>query len=183
MLCTMDMDYTDIRRYLKQAGIYFPLILALWLVVYMVNTLSWYLIINDEGKVKGAFLLACVQTDCERFRTQLYYALRTDGRRALPHHGAEALYGSEQGHLVGYPLCDDAHLLAFTVRFLSIFLFVAMYPVGVPMGIMLVLIGAFCLLGIYFFSRGYRTGMAQKGHPNPYAYPDGEEMGERLCGI
>ena len=53
MLCTMDMDYTDIWRYLKQAGIYFPLILALWLVVYMVNTLSWYLIINDEGKVKG----------------------------------------------------------------------------------------------------------------------------------
>ena len=51
----------------------------------------------------------------------------------------------------------------FWFWFLSIFLFVAMYPVGVPMGIMLVLIGAFCLLGIYFFSRGYRTGMAQKG--------------------
>ena len=31
MLCTMDMDYTDIWRYLKQAGIYFPLILGLWL--------------------------------------------------------------------------------------------------------------------------------------------------------
>ena len=28
MLCTMDMDYTDIWRYLKQAGIYFPLILG-----------------------------------------------------------------------------------------------------------------------------------------------------------
>ena len=53
MLCTMDMDYTDIWRYLKQAGIYFPLILGLWLVVYWVNTVSWWLIINDEGRVKG----------------------------------------------------------------------------------------------------------------------------------
>ena len=53
MLCTMDMDYTDIWRYLKQAGIYFPLILGLWLVVYWVNTISWWLIINDEGRVKG----------------------------------------------------------------------------------------------------------------------------------
>ena len=31
------------------------------------------------------------------------------------------------------------------------------------MGILLAVIGAFCLLGIYFFSRGYKTGMAQKG--------------------
>ena len=51
MLCTMDMDYTDIWRYLKQAGIDFPLLLGLWLVVYLVNSLSWYLIINAEGKV------------------------------------------------------------------------------------------------------------------------------------
>ena len=33
MLCTMNMDYTDIWRYLLKVGIYFPLILALWLVV------------------------------------------------------------------------------------------------------------------------------------------------------
>lgn len=31
------------------------------------------------------------------------------------------------------------------------------------MGIMLTVVGSFCLLGIYFFFRGYRTGMAQKG--------------------
>lgn len=31
------------------------------------------------------------------------------------------------------------------------------------MGIMLGIIAAFCLLGIYFFARGYKTGMAQKG--------------------
>ena len=31
------------------------------------------------------------------------------------------------------------------------------------MGVLLAMIGAFCLLGIYFFSRGYKTGMAQQG--------------------
>lgn len=31
------------------------------------------------------------------------------------------------------------------------------------MSVLLAMIGAFCLLGIYFFSRGYKTGMAQKG--------------------
>ena len=54
MLCTMNMDYTDIWHYLLKVGIYFPLILALWLVVYLVNTLSWYLIIMTKGAVKGS---------------------------------------------------------------------------------------------------------------------------------
>ena len=51
----------------------------------------------------------------------------------------------------------------FWFWFLSTFLYIALYPIGVPMGIMLGFIAAFCLLGIYFFARGYKTGMAQKG--------------------
>lgn len=88
----------------------------------------------------------------------------------------------EQGHLVGYLLCDDAHLLAFLGSALKDIPLRGNVSVGVPMGIMLVLIGAFCLLGIY--PRGYRNGwLAQKGI-RTYAYPDGgEEMGERLYGI
>lgn len=51
----------------------------------------------------------------------------------------------------------------FWFWFLSIFLFIAFNPVGLSMGILLTVIGAFCILAIYFFSRGYKTGMAQKG--------------------
>ena len=51
----------------------------------------------------------------------------------------------------------------FWFWFLSVFLYIALYPVGVSMGIMLGVIAAFCMLAIYFFVRGYKTGMAQKG--------------------
>ena len=163
MLCTMDMDYTDIWRYLKQAGIYFPLILALWLAVYMVNTLSWYLIINDEGKVKGLSFWRVYKLTVSGFA--LNYTTPCGLMGGEPYRIMELKpYTGVSKATSSVILYVMMHIFShFWFWFLSIFLFVAMYPVGVPMGIMLVLIGAFCLLGIYFFSRGYRTGMAQKG--------------------
>ena len=124
MLCTMNMDYTDIWRYLLKVGIYFPLILALWLVVYLVNTLSWYLIINDEGR-------------CEGLSFWRVYKLTVSGF-ALNYTTPCGLMGGEPYRIM--------ELKPYT---------------GVS--ILLAVIGGFCLLGIYFFSRGYKTGMAQKG--------------------
>ena len=50
----------------------------------------------------------------------------------------------------------------FWFWFLSIFLYIFLYPVNTFMAILLTAIGAFCLLAIYFFTRGYKNGMAVK---------------------
>lgn len=50
----------------------------------------------------------------------------------------------------------------FWFWFLSIFLYIFLYPVNTFMSILLTAIGAFCLLAIYFFARGYKNGMTVK---------------------
>ncbi len=163
MLCTMDMDYTDIWHYLKRAGFYFPLILVLWLVVYMVNTVSWYLIICDEGKVKGLSFWRVYKLTVSGFA--LNYTTPCGLMGGEPYRIMELKpYTGVSKATSSVILYAMMHIFShFWFWFLSIFLFIVMYPMNVPMGIMLTIVGTFCLLGIYFFSRGYRTGMAQKG--------------------
>ena len=40
MLCTMDMDYSDIWENVKRIGFWFPVIMLLWFFVYLINTCS-----------------------------------------------------------------------------------------------------------------------------------------------
>ena len=55
MIFTFDMDYRELWVNLKRAGIYLPLVLLLWLFVYLINTLSWYIIIRSGGKPGFSF--------------------------------------------------------------------------------------------------------------------------------
>ena len=159
MLCTMDMDYTDIWRYLKQAGIYFPLILALWLVVYMVNTLSWYLIINDEGKVKGLSFWRVYKLTVSGFA--LNYA--TPGglmggepykiMMLKPKIGTERATSSVILHTM-------THIFShFWFWLLSCALYILTQPMTTLMWILLPIIATFCLLAIWFFLKGYKRGI------------------------
>ena len=163
MLCTMDMDYTDIWRYLLKVGIYFPLILALWLVVYMVNTLSWYIIINGEGKCYGLSFWRVYKLTVSGFA--LNYTTPCGLMGGEPYRIMELKpYIGVSRATSSVILYVMMHIFShFWFWFLSIFLYVAFNHVTMSMGILLTVIGAFCLLGIYFFSRGYKTGMAQKG--------------------
>lgn len=47
MLLTFDADWTRIREVLAQAGIWFPVIILLWGSIYLINSCSFSLIIND----------------------------------------------------------------------------------------------------------------------------------------
>lgn len=163
MLCTMDMDYTDIWHYLQRVGLYFPLILALWLVVYLVNTLSWYIIINDEGKCKGLSFWRVYKLTVSGFA--LNYTTPCGLMGGEPYRIMELKpYTGVSKATSSVILYVMMHIFShFWFWTLSILLFIACNPVGLSMGILMAVIGAFCCLGIYFFSHGYRTGMAQKG--------------------
>ena len=55
MMFTFDMDYQELWTNLKRAGIYLPLVLILWLSIYLINTVSWYIIIRSGGKPGFSF--------------------------------------------------------------------------------------------------------------------------------
>lgn len=50
MMANLDLTMASLQHLLKQAGIYFPLILILWVFIYGVNTLSWRVILNSLGE-------------------------------------------------------------------------------------------------------------------------------------
>ena len=56
MIFTFDMDYQELWLNLKRAGVYLPLVLLLWLFVYLINTVSWYIIIRSGGKTGFSFV-------------------------------------------------------------------------------------------------------------------------------
>ena len=47
MLCTFDMEYDELLANLRRAGIWLPAVVGLWIIIYLFNTLSWYIIIRD----------------------------------------------------------------------------------------------------------------------------------------
>lgn len=50
MLCTFDMEYDELLANLRRAGIWLPAVVGLWIIIYLFNTLSWYIIIRDGKK-------------------------------------------------------------------------------------------------------------------------------------
>ena len=50
MLCTFDMEYDELLANLRRAGIWLPAVVGLWVIIYLFNTLSWYIIIRDGKK-------------------------------------------------------------------------------------------------------------------------------------
>ena len=50
MLCSFDMEYDELLANLRRAGIWLPAVIGLWIIIYLFNTLSWYIIIRDGKK-------------------------------------------------------------------------------------------------------------------------------------
>ena len=47
MLCSFDMEYDELLANLRRAGMWLPAVVGLWIIIYLFNTLSWYIIIRD----------------------------------------------------------------------------------------------------------------------------------------
>ena len=161
MLCTLDMDYSDIWKNLKRVGFWFPVIMLLWFFVYLINTCSWYLIIRDDRKYHVPF-----RTVCKLSITGFAINYATPGGLM----GGEPYRIMELTPYVGVSKATSSVILYvmmhifshFWFWFLSIFLYIALYPINSFMAALLAATGAFCLLAIYFFSRGYKNGMTVK---------------------
>ena len=159
MMFTFDMDYQELWTNLKRAGIYLPLVLILWLLVYLINTVSWYIIIRSGGKTGFSFV-------------RLYKFTVTGF--ALNYVTPVGLMGGEPYRImelkpyIGIERATSSVILYVMMHIFSHFcfwlssvlLYVCLYPVGWMMGIILGAITVFCLLIVILFMKGYRQGMA-----------------------
>ncbi len=161
MLCTFDMEYDELWANLKRAGGWLPLVVGLWVIIYLMNALSWYVIIREGSRSRIPFWKV--------------YKLTITGF-ALNYATPVGLMGGEPYRImeltpyVGASKATSSVILYVMMHIFSHFwfwlsavvLYVALYPLDWAMGVMLAVVTFCCSLAIYFFMKGYRNGMAVK---------------------
>ena len=132
------LDFAEVWRGLQRAGYWFPVILVLWALLYLLNTASWLTIIRSQ------------QGDSRNVKFAWLYKLTVSGF-ALNYATPGGLMGGEPYRImelaprIGTERASSSVILyAMTHIFshlcfwlLSVVLFVALYPVDLPMAIML----------------------------------------------
>jgi len=160
MLFTFDVSYDELLDNLRRAGFYLPLVLVLWLFIYLINTLSWYIILRSSGPVNSLSFARLYKFTVSGFALNYVTPVGLMGgepyriMELTPYVGVERATSS----VILYVMMHIFSHFCFWLS--SVLIYVFFYPVGWGMGIVLGLITLFCLLLVTLFIKGYRNGMA-----------------------
>lgn len=155
------LDFKQVWDGLQHAGYWFFAVVALWGLLYIINTSTWYIIIRSGAKEKP------------NINFWWLYKITVSGF-ALNYATPGGLMGGEPYRVMSLSpkigterasssviLYSMTHIFShFLFWMLSIFLFLLTEKANVVTGTVLALCGAFCILGIWFFIKGYQKGMA-----------------------
>lgn len=163
MLAVMltQLDYRQVWDGLKSAGYWFFAVVALWAFLYMFNTATWYIIIksgsNEPTKISFFWLYKITvsgfalnyTTPCGLMGGEPYRVMSLSPKIG-PERASSSVILYAMTHIFSH----------FLFWILSILIYLLTEPLNFFMGIILTSAGAFCLLGVWFFIKGYRKGMA-----------------------
>ena len=163
MLCTSDISYAEMWENVRRAGYWFPAVIVLWVFLYLANAWSWATIINDGEAPKVPFARIYKYTISG-------YALNYVTPVGLL--GGEPYRIMELTPYVGAAKATSSVILYammhifshFCFWSFSILLYLLLYGRGMSAGmvVFLAICAAFCGVGIYFFLKGYKNGLAMK---------------------
>lgn len=169
MIFTFDVDFRELWRMILKAGYWMIPILAVWILIYFVNALAWREILKHNLEPDEHVSLWRI------FRLTISgYALNNTtpmgGLGGEPYRIIELTKDTSKAHATSSViLYSMMHIYShFWFWFTSIFLYIGLVLAGdhLPMnwgiGIALMLLTLFCIVGFYFFSIGYRRGLTVK---------------------
>lgn len=155
------LDYRQVWDGLKSAGYWFFAVVALWAFLYMFNTATWYIIIksgsNEPTKINFFWLYKITvsgfalnyTTPCGLMGGEPYRVMSLSPKIG-PERASSSVILYAMTHIFSH----------FLFWILSILIYLLTEPLNFFMGIILMSAGAFCFLGVWFFIKGYRKGMA-----------------------
>lgn len=164
MSLTFDISLGELYRDLQRTGMKLVAILALWGGLYAMNTLAWRIIIRGSGDCPVSFLhlLRLTVTGFALNYSTPAGLLGGEPYKAIamtPHIGGQRATSS-------VVLFSMMHVFShFWFWLSSIVLYIAINPaiLSVPASYFVTVpMTLFCLAGIYFFMKGYRTGMVTR---------------------
>ena len=155
------LDYRQVWNGVKSAGYWFFAAVGLWAFLYALNTWAWYIIIRSGSKepVKIKFLWLYKIT-VSGFALNYTTPCGLMGGEPYRVMSLSPIIGTERASssVILYAM---THIFThFLFWLLSILLYLVTEPLNFFIGGILALACAFCCLGVWFFLKGYRKGMA-----------------------
>ena len=155
------LDFKEVWSGLCRAGYWFFAVIVLWAFLYVFNTATWYIIIRsgteEKPPIKFWWLYKITVSGFALNYATPGGLMGGEPYRVMslsPHIGAERASSS----VILYAM---THIFShFLCWLLSVALYLITEPLNAFIGILLTLVTAFCLLGVWFFLKGYRKGIA-----------------------
>ena len=164
MLLTFDVSYDEIWNNLRRAGWWFIAVVLIWLPIYLLNACSWNVIINNGSKHKAIPFVKVLKYTISGYALNYVTPVGVLGGEPYRIMEIKPYLGTAKAtsSVILYAMM---HIFShFIFWAFSIVLYILMYfdRIDMMMGLFLVIVAAFCSLGIYFFMKGYRNGLAMK---------------------
>lgn len=162
MLVTFDVSWDVLWADLCHAGYWLVAIVLLWVVLYTMNTLTWWLILRESGPV-GTSFLHLMKVTVSAFALNFATPVGLLGGEPYKIMELTPVVGAQRA-TSSVLLFAMMHIFThFCYWVTAIVLWLLLKPMGVGMAILLTAISLFCAAGIYLFLRGYRYGLVVRG--------------------
>lgn len=163
------LDFRQVWEGVNHAGYWFLAVILLWGILYIANTYSWYLIIDSIGNEQHV---------CRRHHIGFWWLYKiTVSGFALNYATPGGLMGGEPYRImslspkIGTQRASSSVILYvmthiyshFWLWLLASLLYVITQPMTPFMAVILTLVVGFCILAVWFFTRGYKKGIAMTG--------------------
>lgn len=164
MLLTFDVSYDEIWNNLRRAGWWFIAVVLIWLPIYLLNACSWNVIINNGSKHKAIPFVKVLKYTISGYALNYVTPVGVLGGEPYRIMEIKPYLGTAKAtsSVILYAMMHIFSHFIFWAFSIVLYIFMYFDRIDMMMGLFLVIVAAFCSLGIYFFMKGYRNGLAMK---------------------